>query len=171
MNNLNKLKEELDKSNTLISLSNSFNNINKAINTTCNNMYKLLFDYKFSKYLYKEYILLNKSRKEIAKNLNVSESSLYYYILKYNLKKDPKAKSERMLETLRQTCNNKYGVDHPGELLEGHEKRVYNIVNKSNGNWNKSYYKALNRSEKTRKKMSISQQYRRKLEKEGDNNG
>lgn len=170
MNNLDKLKKELDKSNNLVSLSNSFDNINKAMNKACNNVYKILFDYKFSKYLYQEYILLNKSRKEIASNLNISESSLYYYILKYNLKKDPKAKTQLMLLTLKQTCNKKYGINHPGELLEGHRKRIYNIVNKSNGNWNKSYYKSLKRSEATKQKMSRSQQLRRKMEKEGDNN-
>lgn len=168
MNDLNKLKKELDNSNDLISLSNSFDNINKAMNKVCNNIYKLLFDYKFSKYLYQEYILLNKSRKEIANKLKMSESSLYYYILKYKLKKDPKARIERMLKTLQQTCNNKYNVNHPGELLDSHKKRVYNIVNKSNGNWNKTYYKALNRSEETRKKMSLAQQNRRILEKEGE---
>ena len=83
-NKIEKLDKELDNASSLIKLSNSFDNINKAINIACDNIYKILFDYKFSKYLYQEYILLNKSRKEIAINLNMSESSLYYYILKYN---------------------------------------------------------------------------------------
>ena len=170
MNNLDKLKKELDKSNNLVSLSNSFDNINKAMNKACNNVYKILFDYKFSKYLYQEYILLNKSRKEIASNLNISESSLYYYILKYNLKKDQQAKTKLMLSTLKKTCNQKYGINHPGELSEGHQKRIYNIVNKSNGHWDKTYYKSLKRSDATKQKMSKAQQLRRKMEKEGDNN-
>lgn len=169
-NKIEKLDKELDNASSLIKLSNSFDNINKAINIACNNIYKILFDYKFSKYLYQEYILLNKSRKEIALNLNMSESSLYYYILKYNLKKDQRAKTKLMLSTLKQTCNKKYGLDHPGQLLEGHQKRIYNIVSKSNGHWDKTYYTLLKRSDATKQKMSKAQQLRRKLEKEGDNN-
>lgn len=169
-NKIEKLDKELDNASSLIKLSNSFDNINKAMNIACNNIYKILFDYKFSKYLYQEYILLNKSRKEIAINLNTSESSLYYYILKYNLKKDQQAKTKLMLSTLKQTCNQKYGINHPGELPEGHQKRIYNIVNKSNGHWDKTYYKSLKRSDTTKQKMSKAQQLRRKMEKEGDNN-
>ena len=46
---INKLENELDNSKTVKGLSNSFNNISRALNKACDNLFKELFDYKFSK--------------------------------------------------------------------------------------------------------------------------
>lgn len=165
------LYDNLEQADTLEKLSNSFNEITKALNKTCNSVFQSLFDYKFSTFLYYHYIILNKTKREIANEMNLHPSTIYYYIRKYKIKKDNKARQLHMLSTMKQTCNELYGVDHPGELIDAHRKRIENILIKSNGNYSKEFYDGLNRSEETIKKMKIAQQYRRKCEKiEGDNN-
>ena len=167
--NVENLYENLEQADTLDKLSNSFNEITKALNKSCNNVFQSLFDYKFSTFLYYNYIILNKTKREIADEINLHPSTVYYYIRKYKIKKDNKARQIHMLETMKHTCNELYGVDHPGELSESHQKRIKNILIKSNGDYSKSFYKSLNRSEETIEKMKIAQQYRRQCEKnEGD---
>lgn len=169
--NIEKLDRDLTECKNLKSLSNSFSNINNALNKACNNFYKTVFDYKFSTYLYREYILYNKTKYEIAKQLDIPSSTVYYYIKKYNLKKDRALITANLLESTKRTCNKKYNVDHPGELKSAHKKRINNILTKTNGNYNKQYYNKLNRSQQTLNRMKISQQNRRKHEKlEGDKN-
>lgn len=163
------LYENLEQADTLEKLSNSFDEITKALNKSCNNIFQSLFDYKFSTFLFYNYIILNKTKREIAEDINLHPSTVYYYIRKYKIKKDNKARQLHMLETMKHTCNKLYGVDHPGELPEAHQKRIENILIKSNGDYSKSFYKGLNRSEETIEKMKIAQQYRRQCEKnEGD---
>lgn len=170
--NVEDLYEELEQSNTLKKLSNSFDNITKALNKSCNSVFQSLFDYKFSTFLYYHYIILNKTKREIADEIRIHPSTVYYYIRKYKIKKDNKARQSHMLETMKQTCNEIYGVNHPGELPETHRKRIENILIKSNGNYSKDFYKGLNRSEETIEKMKIAQQHRRYCEKiEGESNG
>lgn len=159
------LYENLEQADTLDKLSNSFDEITKALNKSCNNVFQSLFDYKFSTFLYYNYIILNKTKREIADEINLHPSTVYYYIRKYKIKKDNKARQIHMLETMKHTCNELYGVDHPGELPEAHQKRIENILIKSNGDYSKSFYKGLNRSEETIEKMKIAQQYRRQCEK------
>ena len=169
--NVENLYNNLEQADTLEKLSNSFDEITKALNKSCNNVFKSLFDYKFSTFLYYNYIILNKTKRQIADEIKLHPSTIYYYIRKYKIKKDNKARQIRMLQTMKQTCNELYGVDHPGELSETHRKRIENILIKSNGNYSKSFYKGLNRSEETIEKMKIAQQYRRYCEKnEGDIN-
>ena len=169
--NVENLYDDLEQANTLEKLSNSFDNITKALNKTCNNVFQSLFDYKFSTFLYYHYIILNKTKREIADEIKIHPSTIYYYIRKYKIKKDNKARQIHMLETMKQTCNELYGVDHPGELPEAHRKRIENILIKSNGNYSKEFYDGLNRSEETIEKMKIAQKYRRQCEKiEGDLN-
>lgn len=172
MNNkeVDNLDKNLKNADNLSKLSASFDDINKAFNNACVEIFKSLFDYEFSTYLYYHFILKNESKSEIAKNLNLAPSTIYYYIKKYKLKKDKKSQCLKMLETMKVTCNERYGVDHPGELPETHSKRIENILNKTNGHYDKEHYKALNKSEETKKRMSIAQQYRRQLENEGDYN-
>ena len=165
------LYENLEQADTLEKLSNSFDNITKALNKSCNNVFQSLFDYKFSTFLYYNYIILNKTKREIADEINLHPSTVHYYIRKYKIKKDNKARQIHMLETMKHTCNELYGVDHPGELPEAHQKRIENILIKSNGDYSKSFYKGLNRSEETIEKMKIAQQHRRQCEKnEGEKN-
>lgn len=169
--NVESLYENLEQADTLEKLSDSFDNITKALNKSCNNVFQSLFDYKFSTFLYYHYIILNKTKREISEEIKLHPSTVYYYIRKYKIKKDNKARQIHMLETMKQTCNELYGVDHPGELSEAHRKRIENILIKSNNNYSKEFYKDLNRSEKTIEKMKIAQQYRRQCEKiEGDLN-
>ena len=169
--NVENLYENLEQANTLEKLSNSFDEITKALNKSCNNVFQSLFDYKFSTFLFYNYIILNKTKREIANEIKLHPSTVYYYIRKYKIKKDIKARQIHMLETMKQTCNELYGVDHPGKLLDAHRKRIENILIKSNGNYSKEFYKGLNRSEETIEKMKIAQQYRRQCEKiEGDLN-
>lgn len=166
--NVENLSDKLDKADNMIKLSNAFDDISKALDKTCNSVSQSIFDYRFSTFLYHQYIILNKTKREIATEMNIHESTIFYYIQKYKLKKDPKARQLKMLETMKRTCNEKYNVDHPGELIEAHEKRIENILNKTNGNYSKSFYQGLNRSEETIEKMKIAQQYRRQCEKEGE---
>lgn len=167
--NVEDLYENLEQANTLEKLSDSFDNITKALNKSCNNVFQSLFDYKFSTFLFYNYIILNKTKREIAEEMKMHPSTIYYYIRKYKIKKDNKARQIHMLKTMKQTCNELYGVDHPGELQDAHRKRIENILIKSNGNYSKEFYKGLNRSEETIEKMKIAQQYRRYCEKiEGD---
>lgn len=162
------LDNNLKNADNLSKLSASFDDINKAFNKACINIFNSLFDYEFSTYLYYHFILKNESKSEIAKNLNLAPSTVYYYIRKYKLKKDKKSQKLKMLETMKKTCNERYDVDHPGELPETHSKRIENILNKTNGHYDKEHYKALNKSKETKKRMSIAQKYRRQLENEGD---
>jgi len=162
---LNLLNNELDNANDFKSISNAFEKITINLNKSCNALYSAIFDYKFSNYLYYHYILHNKTKMEISKMLNIAPSTLYYYIKKYNLKKDRKLINANIVESLKITCNEKYNVNHPGELPEVHKKRIKNIYNKTNGNYNKTYYAKLNRSIETKEKMKIAQQQRRYNEK------
>lgn len=168
--NVENLYDNLEKADTIEKLTKSFDEITKALNKSCNSMFQSLFDYKFSTFLFYNYIILNKTKREIAEEINLHPSTVYYYIRKYKIKKDNKARQLHMLQTMKQTCNELYGVDHPGEILEAHQKRIENILIKSNGDYSKSFFKGLNRSEETIEKMKIAQQYRRQCEKnEGDN--
>lgn len=170
--NVEDLYENLEQANTLEKLSDAFDNITKALNKSCNNVFQSLFDYKFSTFLYYQYIILDKTKREIANEMNIHPSTIYYYIRKYKIKKDNVARQKHMLKTMKFTCNQRYGVDHPGELLESHLRRVNNILIKSNGDYSKSFYKGLNRSKQTIEKMKIAQQHRRQREQnEGDING
>lgn len=166
--NLEELTNKLEQADDLRKLSNVFLQISNALNSSCNNLFQCLFDYKFSKYLYLHYILLNETKEEISKSLNIPSSTVYYYIRKYKLKKDNLSRQKRMLSSMQKTCQEKYGINHPGQLLKAHEKRIENIVIKSNGNYNKSFYPNLNKTPETIEKMKISQQYRRKCEKESE---
>ena len=169
--NVENLYDNLEKANTLEQLSNSFDEITKALNKVCNNVFQSVFDYKFSTFLYYQYIILDKTKREIANEMHIHPSTIYYYIRKYKIKKDNKARQLHMLKTMKVTCNERYGVDHPGELPDVHKKRIENILIKSKGNYSKDFYEGLNRSEETIEKMKIAQQYRRQCEKiEGDIN-
>ena len=169
--NVENLYDNLEKADTIEKLTKSFDEITKALNKSCNSMFQSLFDYKFSTFLYKEYILLNKTKLEIADMLEMSPSTVYYYIKKYDIKKDRRLTNANIVESLKKTCNLKYNVDHPGELPEAHRKRINNILIKTNGDYSKHFYNKLNRSEDTINRMKISQQNRRKREKlEGDSN-
>lgn len=167
--NIDKLENELDNSNTISKLSNSFNNITRALNKACNGLYKDLFDYNFSKYLYCEYILKNRTKREIAKDLQISSSNVYYYIKKYNLKKDMKDINSKRLESIQKTCQDKYGVDHPGQLDSTHVKRITNIVIKTQGCYDKTNYPKLAKTPETISRMKEAQQLRRLLEREEKN--
>ena len=169
--NVENLYENLEQADTLEKLSRSFDEITKALNKTCNSVFQSLFDYKFSTFLFYHYIILNKTKREIAKEIQLHPSTVYYYIRKYKIKKDNNIRQKHMLETMKRTCNELYGVDHPGQLLESHQKRIKNILIKSNGDYSKTFYQGLNRSEETLEKMKIAQRYRRQCEKnEGDIN-
>lgn len=168
--NVENLEKEIDNANNITKLSKAFDDVTNALNKSCDNIYKSIIDYKFSTFLYKNYILLNKSKKEISNETGLAESTVYYYIKKYNIKKSKQSRYNKMMNSLTETFNEKYGVDFPGQLPQVHKKRIENILNKTNGNYSKNYYKKLNKSDETKEKMKISQQYRRKLEKlEGDN--
>lgn len=166
--NVENLYESLEEANTLEKLSTSCDNITKALNKSCNNLFQTIFDYKFSTFLYYHYIILNETKRDIAKLLHMSDSTVYYYIRKYKIKKDNALRQKHMLETMKQTCQERYGVDHPGEIQDSHIRRINNILIKSNNNYSKSFYKRLNKSPDTIKKMKTAQQYRRKCEKEGE---
>lgn len=165
---INNIEEKIDNAKTIKQLTNTFIDINKALNKTCDSIFKNLFDYKFSNFLYYQYIQLNKTKSEIADLLGISESTTYYYIRKYNLQKSKENIKKRIIESTKITCQQKYGVNHPGELSEAHRKRIENILNKTNNNYSKLYYPKLNKSDETKYKMSISQTYRREMEKLGD---
>lgn len=164
-NQINNLSNELDNAKTIKSLSNSLDKINNAFNKSCNTLFRDIFNYQLSIYLYKEYILLNKTKTEIAKDLNLSPSTVYYYINKFKLKKSKEMINKKIVESLKKTCNEKYNVDHPGELSDAHVKRLQTILNKSNGDYSKNFYEKLNRSEETKNKMKLAQQKRRQREK------
>lgn len=166
---IKQLTKELDQADNIKKLSASFDKITKAFNKSCDKFYKTLLDYKLSNYLYIEYVKKNKTKVEISQQLGIPPSSIYYYILKYNLKKDADAINKKRLESLEKVCYEKYGVNHPGRLPEAHRKRINNILYKSKGDYSKQFYDKLNRSEETIKKMKKSQQQRRLNEKLGDN--
>lgn len=169
--NIDELTKELDNVKNLTQLSNSFDKITKSFDKTCEGIYNLLFDYQFSNFLFYEYIILNKTKVEIGEELNLSPSTVYYYIRKYKIKKDKKLVVEKILESTKKTCNYKYNVNHPGELPEAHRKRIENILYKSNNNYTKAFYDKLGKSDETVEKMKIAQQLRRQRERSGDNNG
>lgn len=166
--NIENLEKELNQADNIKKLSASFDNITKAFNRSCDKLYQTLFDYKFSNYLYIEYIKKNKTKIEISKQLNIPPSTIYYYILKYKLKKDRKSINNKIVDSLEKTCYEKYGVNHPGRLPESHRKRINNILYKSKGDYSKHFYDKLNRSDETIEKMKISQKQRRMNEKLGD---
>ena len=161
-------EERIKNSKNIRQLTNVFNDVNKALDKTCDHMFKKIFDYKFSNFLNYQYIQLNKTKSEIADLLGISESTVYYYIKKYSLQKSKENIKRKIIESTKITCQEKYGVNHPGELSEAHQKRIENILNKTNGNYSKLYYPKLKKSDETKYKMSISQQYRREMEKLGD---
>lgn len=124
-NEIDKLNKQLEESNNdLIKLSDAFNNISKVLNISIMKASNLLFHYYFSQYLYREYILLNKTKREIANNLNISSDTLYHYIKKYNLQKSKEARSNSWRNHIQETCQQKYGVNYPGEIMESHKKRI-----------------------------------------------
>ena len=85
--NVENLEKEIDSANNITKLSKAFDDVTNALNKSCDNMYKSIIDYKFSTFLYKNYILLNKTKKEISNETGLTESTVYYYIKKYNIKK------------------------------------------------------------------------------------
>ena len=86
--NVENLYKNLEQADTLEKLSDSFDNITKALNKSCNDVFQSLFDYKFSTFLYYHYIILNKTKREIAKEIKMHPSTIYYYIRKYKIKCD-----------------------------------------------------------------------------------
>lgn len=143
--NINKIEESVNNSKSIRTTSKALVETTSALDKLCNNVSKILFDYKFSKYLYYHYIILNETKYEISEQLNIHPSTIYYYIRKYNIKKDIKLKNEKMLNSIQKTCMIKYNVNHPGKLKESHKKRVENIIRKSNDNYNKYFYPKLNK--------------------------
>jgi len=166
---LENLNQRIEKDNSIMSLSTSFEQINNAFEKSCKSIAKSIFDFNFSRYLFYHYIILNKTKTEIGFELGISSSTIYYYIKKYHIIKDAELKKQKILQTTYETCQEKYGLSHPGELLDAHQKRISNIVNKSNGQYNKTYYKHLKRSRSTRNKMKEAQQNRRKRESDINN--
>lgn len=164
----NNFEERINNSKNIKQLTNVFVDINKALDNTCDSIFQNLFDYKFSNFLYYYYIKLNKTKSEIAGLLGISNSTIYYYIRKYNLKKSKVAKNKKIIESIKKTCQQKYGVNHPGKLKSAHKKRIRNILIKTNGDYSKNYYPKLNKTKETKYKMSVSQRYRRENEKLGD---
>ena len=146
---IEKINDKINNSKNIRQLTNAFNDVNNALNKTCESIFKKIFDYKFSNFLYFQYIQLNKTKSEIADLLGISESTVYYYIKKYSLKKSKENVKKKIAESTKQTCQEKYGVNHPGELLEAHQKRIENILNKTNGNYSKLYYPKLKKSKIT----------------------
>lgn len=164
MKSIEDLTKDLDDCTSITQLSKSFDEINKALDKSCDNLFNQLFHYKFSRYLYYKYIILNRTKKEIGDELNMSPSNVYYYIRKYNIKKSKEMHFQRVQETLRNTMQEQYGVNHPGELPEVHIKRINNIIEKSNGQYNKTFYKKLKKSKKVRNKISKSCKQHYKLQ-------
>ena len=72
-----------------------------------------------------------------------------------------------MLDTMKETCSLRYGVEHPGQLESTHKNRITNIINKTDNGYNKYSYPKLIKSNSTKFKMKQSQQARRKKEKQG----
>ena len=125
MNNkdIEQLSKQLNNSKDINTLSTITNKINLALDKSINIAYKAIFDYYFSNYLYQNYIVDNKTKGMIAEELGISQSSVYYYIHKYNLKKDPAMKKIRVVESMKKTCQEKYGVNFITELPHVHRKK------------------------------------------------
>lgn len=142
------LAQMLKESKSIEDLNKSFDNITKALNKTCNIAFKNWFDYNFSRYLYYHYIILNENKQDIANKLGIPNGTLRNYIAKYNIKKDVNLVNINRMNNLAKTCQEKYGVDHPGQLPSTHQKRIENIIAKTNGNYTKQYYKKLKKPKK-----------------------
>ena len=69
--------------------------------------------------LYNLYIIQNKSRVQVARELNLSVSQIYRYCIKYGIKKDLKLVALNIKETFKQ----KYGVENISQLAEIKEKK------------------------------------------------
>lgn len=118
------LNEKINNSNTISSLNTTFEQVTAALDKQCAAISNIMFHYKFSRYLYLHYIILNKTKKDIGNDLKMSPSTIYYYIKKYNLHKDKKvAYAQRMIST-QKTCQERYGYNHPGEDPIAHKKRI-----------------------------------------------
>lgn len=166
MKSIEDLTKDLDNCTNMTQLSKSFDEINKALDKSCNNLFNQIFHYKFSRYLYYKYIILNRTKKEIGEELGLSPSTIYYYINKYKISKSKEMHFQRVQETLKLTMQEKYGVNHPGELPEVHMKRINNILEKSNGQYNKTFYKKLKKPKKVRNKISKSCKQHWKLQRQ-----
>ena len=153
-----------EKDLTFNKLNKCFDDINKTLKSKCNKLSKLIFDYYFSNYLYYNYIKLNKTKVEIGEELNIPPSTIYNYIKKYNIKKDEKLINRRIVETMKKTCLEKYGVEHTGSLKSAHVKQQETLLKNCNGQYDSNSYPKLKKSDETKLKMKISQQNRRHYE-------
>ena len=154
MEDIEQLSQSIDNAHNLNQLSNALDKVSKALDVSCKQLYKAIFDYKFSRYLYYHYIVLNKSYKQISEEIGIPPSTVYLHIVRYNLKKDPIERYKRTKQTMQQTCQQKYGVDCVGMLPSVHQKRIENILEKTNGQYNKQTYPKLKKSKQTRRKIS-----------------
>lgn len=123
------LNAELENATDLQSLNSAFEKITKSLNSSCDKLAQSYFDYVFSQYLKKNYIEENKTKVEISREINMPPSTVYNYIRKYKLKKSRKQITEKSLQTMRATCQERYGVNHTGELREAHIKQRENTKN------------------------------------------
>lgn len=151
--NVNDLQKDLDDSKSINQLSRSFDNINKAMESSSSEIAKLVANYKISTYLYQEYILMNKSKNEIARDLSVSPGKIQYYINKYNLKKTPEAIKECRIRNQQKTWDELYGEgNHPMKIEAIKNKAIETKQNNiDNGITKPKRYV----TKATRRKMSI----------------
>ena len=170
---IEKLAQMLKDSKSITDINKAFDNITKALNNSCNLAFKNWFDYQFSRYLYYHYIILNERIEDISEVIKIPTRTIKYYCYKYDIRKSKELLKISRMNTLAKTCQEKYGVNHPGQLPSTHQKRIENIIAKTNGNYTKEYYKKLkkprsviNKATKKRRK-TLSKKWYNKLKESG----
>ena len=83
-------------------------------------------------WLYRQYIILKKSSREIAKMLGISKQSVLKQINLFNLKKDKNSLLKERQRKIEKTNLKKYGVKNTGLVKEFQEKKKQTCLKKYN---------------------------------------
>jgi len=111
-----KLSKQIDDSKSIRELSSAVNSISNALDKTCKNIHDIMFEYYLRNYLTYHYLQLNKTRYEIAQELDIPRGSLSNYLRKYKLiktheQKFPKERAQKIKESNLE----RYGVEHTSQ--------------------------------------------------------
>jgi hypothetical protein len=72
--------------------------------------------YKNREWLFHNYIVLNKSQTDIAKECNVSFPSIFYFLKKYNIVKETYNIKNSNIDNAKKQCYKKHGVENPFQI-------------------------------------------------------
>lgn len=118
---------------TMSQLNRCCDTICNAMNKACINLANTIFDSYFYKFIYYQYIELNKSGESIGKEFDIPKAVVFKYIKKYKIVKTQEQINASMMKTYSKVILEKYGVDHIGKYMPAHEKSAPKISAKRTG--------------------------------------